>query len=167
LAIKQVKKESVRLMLEQFIQEVKISLFLCHPNVVKFYGFFSDALHFYIMMEYMEEGTLYKTIKTHKKIGEQEAATKLAEVCQAVSYLHSLDILHRDIKPENIVISHVSLPLLRASASCAISDGRLTVGSGGRPTAVLWTTSVLRSWRGSRTTTSWTSGPSGCWPSRC
>ncbi len=66
--MKQVKKEGVRLMLEQFIQEVKISLFLTHPNVVKFYGFFQDSLNFYILMEYMEDGSLYRLIKGGKRM---------------------------------------------------------------------------------------------------
>jgi serine/threonine protein kinase len=29
-------------MIEQFIQEVKIHLFLNHPNIVKMYGYFHD-----------------------------------------------------------------------------------------------------------------------------
>jgi aurora kinase, other len=68
VGIKQIKKEDVRLMLDQFIQEVKINMYADHPNLVKMYGFFSDRLHFYIMMEYMEEGSLYKTIKLKKKL---------------------------------------------------------------------------------------------------
>lgn len=50
LAIKKVAKESIRLMIEQFVQEVKISLFLNHPNIVRMYGFFCDSDSIYIMM---------------------------------------------------------------------------------------------------------------------
>jgi serine/threonine protein kinase len=79
-----------------------------HPNIVRMYGCFSDHDHIYILMEYMEEGSLYKRVKLAKKFTEEETSTKLQEICQALSYLHSHDILHRDIKPENIVISHVT-----------------------------------------------------------
>ena len=37
-------------MLDQFIQEIKIQLFLDHPNIVKLYSFFDDSLYFYIVM---------------------------------------------------------------------------------------------------------------------
>jgi aurora kinase len=86
-------------MLEQFTQELKINLYLNHSNVVKMYGFFHDPLHIYIIMEYMEEGSLYRFIKLNKKLKEEEVIAKLVEICEAVSYIHSLDVLHRDIKP--------------------------------------------------------------------
>ena len=53
VAIKKIPKEKVRYMLEQFITEVKIQLFLSHPNIVSLYGFFSDSDHFYTVMEYL------------------------------------------------------------------------------------------------------------------
>lgn len=81
VAIKQIKKEDVKLMLDQFVMELKINFYADHPNIVKMYGFFSDRLHFYIMMEYMEEGSLYKHIKIQKKFKEDEASARLFELC--------------------------------------------------------------------------------------
>jgi protein kinase A len=72
------------------------------------YGFFCDLESIYILMEYMEEGSLFYQVRLAKKFTEEDAGVKLLEVCEAVQYLHSLDILHRDIKPENIVISNVT-----------------------------------------------------------
>lgn len=41
-----------------------------------------------------------------KAIGETEARGYIQQVCQAVGYLHNLNIIHRDIKPENVLIDH-------------------------------------------------------------
>lgn len=57
-------------MFDQFLNEIKIQMFLDHPNIVKLYGFFDDALHFYIIMEYMEGGSLFALIKINKKLSE-------------------------------------------------------------------------------------------------
>ena len=56
-------------------------MFLDHPNIVKLYGFFDDSLHFYIIMEYMEGGSLYSYIKKNKKLSIEETSSKLKEVC--------------------------------------------------------------------------------------
>lgn len=49
---------------------------------------------------------MYKMIKTKKRLPEEEAVARMAEVCRALNYLHEEDILHRDIKPENIVLTN-------------------------------------------------------------
>lgn len=41
------------------------------------YAFFSDRTYFYIVMEYMEEGSLYKAIKVSKKLKEDDTRQKL------------------------------------------------------------------------------------------
>lgn len=38
------------------------------------YGFFDDKTHFYIVLEYMEGGTLYQKLKKGKVLSEGEAA---------------------------------------------------------------------------------------------
>ena len=55
-------------MLDQFIQELKIQLYLNHPNIVKMYGYFANSQNFYIILEYMEEGSLYSFIKKNRKL---------------------------------------------------------------------------------------------------
>ena len=72
---------------------------LNHPNIVRMYGFFTDRENIYILMEYMEEGSLYKQVKMVKRFKEEDTSNRLFEICEAVRYLHAHDILHRDIKP--------------------------------------------------------------------
>lgn len=64
-------------MLDQFINEIKIQMFLDHPNIVKLYGFFDDSSYFYIIMEYMEGGNLFCYIKKAKKLTPEETATRM------------------------------------------------------------------------------------------
>lgn len=58
-------------MLDQFIQEIKIQSFIEHPNIVKLYGYFASKDNFYLILEYMEEGSLFSFIKRSRKIAEE------------------------------------------------------------------------------------------------
>lgn len=53
VGIKEIKKESLKNMLDQFIQELKIQTFIDHPNIVKLYGYFCTKENFYLILEYM------------------------------------------------------------------------------------------------------------------
>jgi serine/threonine protein kinase len=74
-------------------------MFLNHPNIVQLYGFFDDNTHFYIVMEYMDGGSLFTLIKKNKRLTEEQTADKLREVCLGLKEMHDNSILHRDIKP--------------------------------------------------------------------
>lgn len=92
---------------------------------------------------------------------------KLLEVCEAVHYLHSLDILHRDIKPENIVISNVIIYPYRESASYAISGGLHTVKTVETPTVGLSTMFAHKFWKENLMITLWMFGQLESWLLSC
>jgi serine/threonine protein kinase len=116
------------------------------------YGFFDDATHLYIVLEYMEQGTLYAQLKKNKILTEPAAAGIISQIAEAVEYLHDQDIAHRDIKPENIVLSNVVIPSCRTSANSAISAGQPSATNAGKPTAELSTTPPLKSSKAKSTT---------------
>jgi serine/threonine protein kinase len=47
-----------------------------HANVVKTYGIFDDSTFIYVLMEYMEEGSLYRFVR-NGYMDEDDATSKL------------------------------------------------------------------------------------------
>lgn len=84
---------------EQLLMEIKMQLYFNHPNILKLYGFFNDKDNIYLILEYMEEGTLYSQLRKKKTLTQQEASRKLRDILDGVKHLHSQNIAHRDIKP--------------------------------------------------------------------
>lgn len=152
------------MMVDQFGLEVKLQMYLNHENILTLFNVFDDKTSLYLVLEYMDEGTLFAHLKKHKKLPEPEVAVKIKEIASAIKYLHENQIAHRDIKPENIVMSHVKVPLPRASASSAISAGPQSAMRGAKLTAAPSTTLLLRSSRGPSTITQSTCGVSACSP---
>lgn len=126
-----------------------MQFYLNHPNILKLYGVFSDEDNIYLILEYMEEGTLYSMLRKRKTLKQADASHKLRDVLDGIQYLHSQNIAHRDIKPENIVISNVITSLLRMSAKYAIWGGLPSARIAGRPFAVQSTMLPHSYWKGS------------------
>ena len=110
-ALKQIKKKAIleNDILNQFIMEIKLQFYLNHPNILKLFGVFDDEENIYLILEYMEDGTLYSQLKRKRTFKQADASRKLRDILEGVSYLHAQQIAHRDLKPENIVISHVQV----------------------------------------------------------
>lgn len=85
-------------------REVEVSLSLDHPNILKMYGYFYDSLRLYFILEYAGKGDIWKLLRQSSHFTEQQASKYIKQVCSALKYMHSRNIIHRDIKPENILI---------------------------------------------------------------
>lgn len=108
-AMKTIQKDRIEKekLMPQVLREIKISSFVCHPNIITMYGYFDDEENLYLLEELAGDGQLYRLLKKKEKFSEEATAFIIKQVLEAVGHLHKNKIFHRDIKPENIVISHV------------------------------------------------------------
>lgn len=77
---------------------------LHHPHIVSVYGHgaTSDGLP-YLMMEYVDGGTLRQRMTPGAPLEEPQVRAIGAQVASALGYAHSKQIIHRDVKPENVL----------------------------------------------------------------
>ncbi len=90
---------------------------LQHKNIVKFMGdfihveyTFLGSKYYHVMaMEYCGQGDLGQLIEQHiennKYVKEKLIMWILEQLCEAVAYIHKLDMVHRDIKLANVLVS--------------------------------------------------------------
>ncbi|KAG1112181.1 hypothetical protein G6F40_006792 [Rhizopus arrhizus] len=90
----------------QFIKrEIEIQAHLHHPNIIRLFGYFHDETNIYVVLEYAEQGELYKKLEAKGRFSEAEAAKYIVQLSDALEYMHSFGVIHRDLKLENILLS--------------------------------------------------------------
>jgi len=87
-------------------REVDIMRRLDHPNIIKFIEVYETTDQLMMVMEYCPGDELFDVILARKVFSEEDAKPIFAQVCKAIYYLHSLNIIHRDVKPENVLVLH-------------------------------------------------------------
>lgn len=89
------------------MRELKLMQRLRHPNVVQFLDSFETNSYIYVVMEYVENGSLAHMIKPQQfgKLSEGLAAKYTYEILLGLQYLHSKGIIHRDIKSANLLLT--------------------------------------------------------------
>jgi serine/threonine protein kinase len=72
-ALKKIPKDMIRshFMIDQLVLEIKIQTYLHHKNILGVHGIFDDRTHLYLILDYMEQGTLYSQLKKQKILPER------------------------------------------------------------------------------------------------
>ncbi|KAI9193321.1 AGC family protein kinase [Polychytrium aggregatum] len=89
---------------KQLRREIEIQSHLRHYNILRLYGYFYDAKRVYLILEYAAGGELYNELRKQGRFNEEKAAKYIAQMTNALGYLHSKSVIHRDIKPENMLL---------------------------------------------------------------
>jgi aurora kinase len=99
--LKKILKTHCEIPIYKFEKEKRIHSQLDHPNIIRMYGWFTDELHYYMVLEYAEYGELFDSIY---KYTEADTSKCIYGLLSALKYCHNKGIIHRDLKPENLLI---------------------------------------------------------------
>ncbi|BEJ17090.1 hypothetical protein CspHIS471_0604910 [Cutaneotrichosporon sp. HIS471] len=89
---------------KQVRREIEIQQNLRHPNILRLYGYFHDSKRIFLIIEFAARGELYKQLSKHGRFDEKRSSRYIAQMADALAYLHKKHVIHRDIKPENLLI---------------------------------------------------------------
>jgi serine/threonine-protein kinase len=114
VALKRIKEElkENETIKKRFLKEAKIASQLTHPSIIPIYSIHIEKDDIYYTMPYVE-GEILKDILEEARNNKNFEDTKgfvpnlsriFLNVCEAIAYTHSKNILHKDLKPSNIII---------------------------------------------------------------
>lgn len=87
-------------------KEFEIGYSLDHPNICEYYAFVNlPPLGNCIEMEWID-GCSLDSLLPRGAVGKTLAVKIINETCDALSYMHSKQVVHRDLKPSNIMLTY-------------------------------------------------------------
>lgn len=90
---------------DRFKREAYTIARLKHPNIVDVIDICIDDDSFYYVMEFLDGDSLRKDLRRRGgKMTVEQLYPVVAQVGEALSLAHSMNIVHRDVKPDNIFI---------------------------------------------------------------
>jgi len=94
------------------MNEVHLLSMLDHENIIGYHDSFLVDGCLHIVMEYANAGDIHLEIKNRilnkKHFTEFEILSWFSQICSAIKYISSKNILHRDLKTQNIFLSVVN-----------------------------------------------------------
>ena len=86
-----------------FVTEASLAGKLLHPHICQIYDAVADEELHYIVMEYVDGGTLEKFCAPEQLLPVEKIVEMVFKCTRALEFAHAMGITHRDIKPANIL----------------------------------------------------------------
>lgn len=109
--------------LVRFQREAQAVARLRHRNIVIVYSYGEEDHWPYIVMEYIEGGTLADRLKG-EPMDWIKTVDLMIPITEALGYAHENGVIHRDVKPSNILMPQEDWPLLADFGLIKIDDTR-------------------------------------------
>jgi serine/threonine-protein kinase len=90
--------------LKRFLQEIKVTAKLNHPNLVSVFDGGEVDGRPYLVMEYIKGELLRQYISMEGPLPFEVAINIICQVCSGLQEAHNEGVIHRDLKPENIML---------------------------------------------------------------
>jgi serine/threonine protein kinase len=87
----------------RFRREAQLGKEFAHPNLVATLDAGEEPRHF-IALELVNGLDVSRLLRQRRRLTAQEAAHVLAQICEALAYLHAKGIVHCDVSPANILL---------------------------------------------------------------
>jgi serine/threonine protein kinase/tetratricopeptide (TPR) repeat protein len=97
---------------ERFNREAEALRQLNHPNIVKAYNSARENGSHYLVMEYVQGGSLRDLLAGEGRLPVEKTLRIALDLADALTRAHRLDIVHRDLKPANILMAEDGTPRL-------------------------------------------------------
>lgn len=77
---------------------------LSHEHILPLYDFGEQRPWYYLIMPFIEGGTLRDYLQKRERLTIEEAGSFLEQIASALQNAHDHDVVHRDVKPSNILL---------------------------------------------------------------
>jgi predicted Ser/Thr protein kinase len=136
VAIKLVARDALKdspsgkVMHRLFMNEASLAGKLVHPHIVEIYDAVADEDSSYIVMEYVDGGTLQRFTRPDNLLELGDVIEIIYKCARALDFASQFGVIHRDIKPANILVTQTNDIKITDFGSAAMMQTERTIVEG-------------------------------------